>query len=265
MPDPHAINIYTDGSVRFSPRRSGLGFVIELPEEAGGLVIQESNPGYRGGTISQVELMACIKALNIIQRMGNVKNISRIIINTDSLYVKENYPRAMFEWPQNGWKNHNNKPIRHAELWRDLRKLIKKIQKRVDVEKVKAHSGNPHNTTANILAKQSSLAPGERIGPLVIRKKITTKKTKAGSVQIQNQKLTVRIIDSEYDKVQKMSYCRYEVISKGSRFFGCADFAWNTFFLRAGHMYCVRMGSICGAPAIVTKYFEIKKEDTKAK
>jgi ribonuclease HI len=50
-----------------------------------------------------MELMACVLALRECNRLKLASGKSRIVIRTDSLYIVENYKRAMFEWSKNRW------------------------------------------------------------------------------------------------------------------------------------------------------------------
>lgn len=60
----NALNIYTDGSCYSGPRRGGIGIIFITIDEAGNEVVEEIElPGYQQATNNQMELMACIKAL----------------------------------------------------------------------------------------------------------------------------------------------------------------------------------------------------------
>ncbi|MFH0829428.1 MAG: ribonuclease H [Candidatus Kerfeldbacteria bacterium] len=257
MEDPHAINIYTDGSACNTPRRGGIGIVIKLPESLGGHSVELPQPGYQGATISQMELFACITALQFVPKIHDSKSIGRVIIHTDSLYVKDNYQRAIFEWSTNQWKNKNGDPIRHAELWKELINMGKKIQKRVDIQWIKGHSDNQYNRTADRLAKQSANLPNNILRPSMVRRKISLQKTCIGSVIVSGQRIKIRIISGEYEKIHKLFYYRYEVVSKTSNYFQCVDCIWSQFVLRPGHVFVVRIGGTKSFPRVTKVYGEI--------
>ncbi len=121
-----ALNIYTDGSSYSSPRTGGVGIVFVLCDDAGNEVVEESTfPGYKGATNNQMELQAPILALREAKERGFAAGADRIVIHTDSMYVCENYRRAMFEWPKTRWTKRGGAPVLNAELWKDLVKAIR--------------------------------------------------------------------------------------------------------------------------------------------
>jgi hypothetical protein len=66
------------------------------------------------------------------------------------------------------------------------------------------------------------------------------------------QRLTIRIIEAEHLRVQRLSRYRYEVMSRGSASRGCVDVAYSEDpMMRAGHTYIVTMGREQGNPRIV--------------
>jgi len=95
-----ALNIYTDGSSLPAPRR--------------------------GAANNEMELLACITALQHAAEHGRINEFERVVIFTDSLYVKDNVPRALFQWPKRKWLSQEGRPIENATLWKDLVRAIKK-------------------------------------------------------------------------------------------------------------------------------------------
>lgn len=62
----NALNIFADGSSLPRPRRGGIGIRFVTTNALGDEVIEDHYlPGYKGATNNQMELMACIKALDI--------------------------------------------------------------------------------------------------------------------------------------------------------------------------------------------------------
>lgn len=60
----NALNIYTDGSSYSRPRRGGIGIRYITIDEFGNEEIDDhAPPGYKEATNNEMELMACIKAL----------------------------------------------------------------------------------------------------------------------------------------------------------------------------------------------------------
>src|SRR5437762_2689212 len=96
--DETAINVYTDGSSYSHPRAGGMGIRIVTTDEAGNEVIHDEQPlGHQGATNQQMELKACIEALQLLSGRRSpvdTAQFSKIIINTDSLYVVDNFTAA---------------------------------------------------------------------------------------------------------------------------------------------------------------------------
>jgi ribonuclease HI len=93
-----------------------------------------------------MELMAVIEALKII------KFTSKIIVTTDSKYVKDGITKWIFNWKQKNWKTANKKSVKNKDLWIELDNLVNKH--RIQWEWVKGHSGHEENERADTLANQ---------------------------------------------------------------------------------------------------------------
>ena len=132
--------IYTDGACSGNPGPGGWGAVIldEVNKEIGISGKEKST------TNNRMELMAPIMALK------KIKKNSKIIIYTDSTYLKNGITTWIKNWEKNGWKNANKKPVKNKDLWIALRKLSK--EQIIDWKWVKAHTGNKYNEIADKLA-----------------------------------------------------------------------------------------------------------------
>jgi ribonuclease HI len=145
-------------------------------------------PGHAGATNNEMELLACVTALERASDQEQILAFHRVVIFTDSLYVKENVPRAMFQWPKHKWLNLDGRPIENATLWKDLVRAIKKTPRRVDFEWVKGHSKDKHNKAVDKLAKRSAkglLQPPLKVG--TVRRKQTAQTIHVGSVPMRGQ------------------------------------------------------------------------------
>lgn len=90
--------------------------------------------GHVGATNNEMELLACIRALQIAADHKKLHAVERVVIFTDSLCVSENVDRAKFQWSRQKCLNSYGRPIENATLWTDLVRDIKKLPKRVDIE-----------------------------------------------------------------------------------------------------------------------------------
>lgn len=135
------IRIYTDGACRGNPGPGGWGAI---------LIYESYRKEIHGGSLlttnNIMELMAVIEALKII------KFTSKIIVTTDSKYVKDGITKWIFNWKQKNWKTANKKSVKNKDLWIELDNLVNKHS--IQWEWVKGHSGHEENERADTLANQ---------------------------------------------------------------------------------------------------------------
>ena len=135
--------IYTDGACSGNPGPGGWGAVI-LDEEKNETNISGEE---KSTTNNRMELMAPIMALR------KIKKSSKIIIYTDSTYLKNGITTWIKNWEINGWISANKKPIKNKDLWVTLSKLSE--EKNIDWKWIKAHAGNKYNEIADKLATEA--------------------------------------------------------------------------------------------------------------
>ena len=135
------IRIYTDGACRGNPGPGGWGAILiyesHRKEIYGGSLLTTNNI---------MELMAVIEALKII------KFSSKIIVTTDSKYVKDGITKWIYNWKQKNWKTTNKKPVKNKKLWIELDNIVSKHT--IQWEWVKGHSGHEENERADYLANE---------------------------------------------------------------------------------------------------------------
>jgi ribonuclease HI len=133
------VNIYTDGACKGNPGVGGWGALLE----SGGRT-RELYGGERATTNNRMELMAVIRALETL------KKPCRVRLHTDSQYVQLGISKWIQSWKKNGWRTAEKKPVKNAELWRELDALAALH----DVEWiwVRGHSGHDGNERADALA-----------------------------------------------------------------------------------------------------------------
>ena len=135
--------IYTDGACSGNPGPGGWGAVI-LDEEKNETNISGEE---KDTTNNRMELTAPIMALK------RIKKASKIIIYTDSIYLKNGITTWIKNWENNGWMNSNKKPVKNKDLWLTLNQLSK--EKIIDWKWIKAHAGNKYNEMADKLATEA--------------------------------------------------------------------------------------------------------------
>ena len=135
--------IYTDGACSGNPGPGGWGAVI-LEEEKNQKNISGNE---KDTTNNRMELMAPIMALK------KISTNSKVVIYTDSKYVKNGITEWIKNWEKNGWKSANKKPVKNKDLWIKLDNLCK--DNKIIWKWVKGHSSNKYNNLADELATQA--------------------------------------------------------------------------------------------------------------
>ena len=134
------IEIWTDGACSGNPGPGGWGVLMR----AGG-VDTELHGGEPGTTNNRMELMAAIAALEA-HPAG-----AKIVLHTDSTYVKDGLTKWIINWKKNGWKNAAKEPVKNKDLW--VRLEAAAASHKVDWRWVKGHSGHKENDRADALAR----------------------------------------------------------------------------------------------------------------
>lgn len=263
-----ALNIYTDGSMLSSPRSGGIAIVFIVINACGDpeIIKEFDRPGFKQSTNQEMELEACIVALDEALDDDELKRYDQIEVFTDSKYVQGNYKNALFSWPKNGWKSGStDRPILHVDQWKRLIKCFQRAsrtRRRININWVKGHKGNPYNKAADKAAKRSARNPLNAPKSVVsVRRKLSTERTVIGSVKMQGQQMEVRIITAQFLKSpHRLWKYKYEVLSLTSEFFGKVDDIFSELYLRDGHHYEVRVNTVTANPRILEMVREIERK-----
>lgn len=217
--------------------------------------------GYKGATNNQMELQAAILAIKEVPSINLSSRASRIVIFSDSRYVVDNFSRAIYAWSKNKWLNLDGAPVANAVQWKELIKVVKEVKMRVEFRWVKGHAKNSYNKRVDKLAKIS--AKGLLQNPLQytdVRRKKTTTMTKVRSVTMEGQKMIIRIVTCEYQRLQRVFKLRYEVMTPKSKYFGNIDFIFSGDALRTAHSYYVKVNDEPKNPRIIKVIREVLKK-----
>jgi ribonuclease HI len=133
------VEIFTDGACKGNPGPGGWGAIIRS-----GAREKELSGGEPLTTNNRMELLAAIRGLESLTRP------CRVALYTDSIYVRDGITRWIHGWLKNGWRTADRKPVKNAELWKEL--LDAAEPHRVEWHWVKGHSGHPENDRADALA-----------------------------------------------------------------------------------------------------------------
>jgi len=258
--DEETLNIYTDGSSLPHPRRGGIGVRFVFVDSNGDEEFYDFDfPGYKGGTSNEMELLACITGLKEAPGHSAYNKYEKIAVYTDSQYVRDHLKDAIYTWPKNRWLKSTGAPVLNVGLWKQLARLYKDRSKKISIIWVKGHSKNKHNRAVDKLARKSANRPLNK--PLTVRsvrKKHTHKLTISGSIGMDGQRLSIRIIEAQHLREQKLYIYRYEVISKKSKYYKNIDWITSELYMRDGRKYYVRLNDNSSNPQILKIFREIE-------
>lgn len=149
---------YTDGACSGNPGPGGWGALLCAWRDGTLRRERAISGGEAETTNNRMELTAAIRALESISRPSSVTVV------TDSVYVRDGITQWIGRWKRNGWRTSNRKPVRNAELWKEL----DAARSRHDVrwEWIKGHAGHPQNERADALAREAMepFKPGRAAG-----------------------------------------------------------------------------------------------------
>jgi len=142
------VRVYTDGACKGNPGPGGWGALLRS-----GAHERELYGGDPATTNNRMELTAVIRALAALKRPSEVE------VYTDSEYVKKGITEWLAAWKRRGWKTADRKPVKNADLWRELDEAAGRH--RVRWHWVRGHAGHPENERADALANRgvTSLGP----------------------------------------------------------------------------------------------------------
>ena len=139
--------IYTDGACSGNPGPGGWGAIL-----MSGTHRKELKGGELATTNNRMELMAAISALEALKRP------CKVILNTDSEYVRNGISRWINGWVRNNCRNAAKDPVANMELWQRLLAAAKPHE--VEWRWVRGHSGDPMNERADVLATEARRSLG---------------------------------------------------------------------------------------------------------
>ena len=134
-----AIELYTDGACKGNPGPGGWGVLMRIDGED-----HRHCGGERETTNNRMELRAAIEGLRLL------KAASTVVLVTDSQYVRKGITEWIANWKRNGWRTAAKKPVKNADLWRELDDQSQRHS--IEWQWVKGHSGHAENEIADELA-----------------------------------------------------------------------------------------------------------------
>ena len=148
-PDRPVVEAWTDGGCKPNPGPGGWGAILRWKGHE-----KELSGAERETTNNRMELTAAIAALEALKRP------SRVVIHTDSEYLRNGVTRWVSGWVRNNWRNASRDPVANMDLWQRLLEAAKRHE--VEWRWVRGHSGDPMNERADALATAARESLGAR-------------------------------------------------------------------------------------------------------
>ena len=143
------VEVWTDGGCKPNPGPGGWAAILRYgahEREISGAELQTTN--------NRMELTAAAEALETLKRR------CRVVVNTDSEYVRNGVTRWSAGWVRRNWRNASGDPVANMDLWRRL--LDAAARHDVDWRWLRGHAGDVMNERADrlaTLARESAAAP----------------------------------------------------------------------------------------------------------
>jgi ribonuclease HI len=131
--------MYSDGACQGNPGPGGWGVLLRFRGNE-----KELSGGEPATTNNRMELTAVIRGFEALTRP------CRVVVTTDSQYVRNGITDWIQRWRRNGWRTADRKPVKNSDLWQRLDDLVGAHE--VEWHWVKGHAGHPENERADRLA-----------------------------------------------------------------------------------------------------------------
>jgi len=141
------VEIWTDGGCKPNPGPGGWGAILRF-----GAQEREITGAEPATTNNRMELTAAAAALEALKRP------CRVVIHTDSEYVRNGVTRWVHGWVRNNWRNAAKDPVANYELWQRLLAAAKPHQ--IEWKWVRGHAGDVMNERADKLATAARMGLG---------------------------------------------------------------------------------------------------------
>ena len=140
--DSDLVEVWTDGGCKPNPGPGGWAAILRF----GGH--ERELTGYEAATTNnRMELTAAAAAMEALKRP------CRVVLHTDSEYVRNGVTRWSTGWVRKGWRNAAGDPVKNMDLWRRVLEAAKLHE--VEWRWVRGHAGDAMNERADVLATRA--------------------------------------------------------------------------------------------------------------
>ncbi len=136
------VEVWTDGGCKPNPGPGGWAAILRYNGSE-----RELSGADPATTNNRMELTAAISALEALKRP------CRVLLHTDSEYVRNGISRWVHGWVRNNWRNSAKEPVANMALWQRLLAAAKPHE--VEWRWVRGHAGDPMNERADRLATEA--------------------------------------------------------------------------------------------------------------
>lgn len=143
-----SVEIFTDGACLGNPGAGGYGIVLRYKGKEKSL-----SEGFHLTTNNRMEMLAAISALQ------SLREPCKVMLFSDSQYVKQGISHWIYSWKKQGWKTRYRRQVQNLDLWKSLDKEAQRHS--IDWRWVKGHSGHRANDICDALAKAAAKFPTE--------------------------------------------------------------------------------------------------------
>lgn len=136
--------VYTDGSCKSNGKKNAIGGIgVYFPNNTN-LNLSEKWVSKDKVTNQKTELLACIRALEVIKENELDKNCT-ITIVSDSRYTIDCMINWIINWKENNWKKSDGKPVLNQDLIKKLDNLMQSMKNLVFFKHINSHKPEPVN------------------------------------------------------------------------------------------------------------------------
>ncbi|WP_055734677.1 ribonuclease HI [Agarivorans gilvus] len=137
------VHLFTDGSCLGNPGPGGYAALLVYQQHK-----KEISQGYRLTTNNRMEMLAAIVALESLTQP------CKVILTTDSQYVRQGITQWIHNWKKRDWKTAAKAEVKNADLWKRLDAACQPHQ--LEWHWVKGHAGHPENERVDLLAREAA-------------------------------------------------------------------------------------------------------------
>ena len=136
------VEIFTDGACRGNPGPGGWAALLRY-----GSTSKVISGAELATTNNRMELLAAIAGLERLTRP------CRVVLTTDSQYVRRGITEWIPRWRNNGWRTSQKTAVKNRDLWQRLDAVADRHT--IDWRWVKGHSGHPENEQVDRAANEA--------------------------------------------------------------------------------------------------------------